>query len=502
MVAFDAVGPAGGAGFNFSTTVSPQTWTHVCGASATAIVITVINGAANANRVTAVTYGGVNCPLLGTQPNTGGSLVAFYGLINPPTGSNTVSVTWTTGSGNQQLGGSISLTAAGSFGTLFGATSSGASVSSQAITVNGTTTGGMIVSSVAYGGAGGTASWTYTPSGTVQWNDPFSNSSEGQTVAGGTVASTGGGANQTMTWTPSAVSDACVSLAVEVLPPGAGGGAGIPATVHRPSKSRILHHRGVRRQQKQVVFPLTFAVTATVTSNVGPGGCLLRIWVITGQAAIPVGLRTGTAAFHGSSTPAQATIATTGTGSRVYGALEENNTNTTFAALGNTTLTDNQADATNAACYATCKATSLTGTPGATTIGSTSSFTSGSVALAEIMPGIPGLAEDPSAPASLFSLTATTLTTARFAPPPGSLLVAAFCGEGDGVNTQTAAITDSAPVTLLTWAPVVFSCIAASGFSGVWTASIPPSGPGQPVTPLPPGDVSSPPVTVQDGATW
>lgn len=493
-VAYDAVGPAGGAGFNFSTTVSPQTWTHVCGASATAIVIMVINGAANSNHVTAVTYGGQACALLGTQTNTGGSLVAFYGLLNPPTGSNTVSVTWTTGSGDQQLGGSISFTGAGSFGTTFGATNNGASSASQAVTVNGTTTGGMVASAVSYGGAGGTASWTFTAGGTVRWNDPFSNSAAGQTCAGGTVPSTGGGANQTLTWTPSAVSDTFGVLAVEVLP-----GTAPPVSSPVPHGGRYWRvHRKWRKRLTPVIADLVFrtAVTGTVLTNVGPGGVALRVWVITGQASSAVSALHGTFTTHASSQAIQATITTTVTGSRVYGAMEENNTSTTFTPLASTSMVDNVQDAGNAACYATLRAASLTGAPGATVFGTATAFTSGSVALAEVLPGT-GLAEDASGPPGVSALAATTVATASFAPPPGALLLAAFCGEGDGVNVQTASMVDARG---LAWTPVVFSCVAGSGFSGLWAATVPALGTGTPA--LPPGLVTPFPVPVSDGAVW
>lgn len=284
-------------------------------------------------------------------------------------------------------------------------------------------------------------------------------------VATGFVLAADGSSTYGVTWTnDSSQSNAAVTVAFAV-PAGTVNPPLAPQPGGRAWRQRYRRHQPV--PVAQTAF--TTYVTGKILTNVGPGGVLLRVWALTGHNG--TGPNTGTAAWHGSSTALTASITTTQAGSRVYGCLEENNTNTTVTAAAATTLTDNQAD-TNQACYVTCKATSLTGTPGATTLGSSSTFTSGSVALAEILTGT-GLAEDVSAPPSVWSTSLTQITTTPFTPPAGALLVAAFTGEGDGVNVQTASVTDSAG---LTWTPVVFSCIAGSGFSGIWTAVVPTPG--------------------------
>lgn len=679
-VAFDAVGPSGGGGTQ--GTGSPLTWTHICGSSATAIVIALDNGSNTTVGVSAVTYGGVACTALGHEVNTGGSVIFLYGLINPPTGSNTVSVTFSIG-GGEMLGGSVSFTGAGSFGSFFGSQTGGAAASNETVAVTNTTTGGMILTSGAFGGNGFSTFSTTGSGGTIQVSNPFSSAGPGEMQAVGTYPSTGGGASQTVGISAGAGgADEWALGAVEVLPPwsfvnsgsdqAAGGTAlnnsaspvctvpsglaagdvlildvmfyagssqtitsypsgftqvlaatsagglamsrnvavkiatgsestlpvslsgaswgtlisyalrstsgGTPSvfnhgsinsassstaladaslTIYNSADATVYGYAGTNSAgsgaetitaspaslsnftsesqsaagnvagigwgvdvsspggatASSAIFEIdwaldislgappevlpgnplqsavpgipepwgfvpglllpdpriTMSVTGTVLTNVGPGGVLLRVWVITGASSSPVGTNKGSNSWHGTTTAAETSITTTTTNSRVYGCLEENNTNTTLTAAANTTLVDNQADASNSACYASAKATSLTGSPGATTIGSTSSFTSGSIGLVEILPGS-GLAEDSSQPASVHSFTAVTVSTATFAPPPGSLLVAAFTGEGDGSNVQTAAVTDSFG---LTWTQQVFACIAGSGFSGVWTAKAP-----------------------------
>jgi hypothetical protein len=467
-VAFDAVGPAGSPSAGVHSTVTPLSWTHILGGSANAILVAVTNAGATTSNITSVTIGASNTALtfLGIGVDTGGSLTTWYGLLNPPTGSNTVKVNFS-GAPSDMLAGSVSFTGAGSFGTFFGGGSGGVSQSSMTINVTSTTTGGIVNVATAFGGQGWSAFTTTGAGGTIRLSDPNSSTFAGDMQAIGTYPSTG--SSMTVGISSGAGSDEWSIAAIEVLPPPSGQAPGPPRPTPPGRRSPMAFPR--RRIPIQVLTPFSTAVTATETSNAHQG-CLLRVWVITGQAISPVGLNTGTFTTHASSKAIQASITTTTTGSRVYGCLEENNTNTTVAALAGTTLTDNVADPTNSACYATCKATALTGAPpGATILGSSSLFTSGSCALAEIFPGAGVvLAEDASSPASVTGLTSTALTTAVFSPPAGSLLVAAFCGEGDGVNAQTVTLSDSAG---LSWTQDVFACIAASGFSGVWTAVVP-----------------------------
>jgi hypothetical protein len=470
-VTFDAVGPAGGAGANWvsGTTFS---WTHVVSASATALLAGVTLGAASDTGLDVTcTAGGVPMADSGAgrlSPNANGFLRVFK-LAAPPTGSVTVTVTisGTIANVSNVCGGSMSFLGSATDGTAFGVAASAQSIPAGSANPSMSATGAATSVLASFGGDG-----TASISAPTQTSRYIDNASSGNGMGAGMGQSAAGtGSAQTFGWTDAA--DTWAIITIEVKVPAAA--TSVPSP--QPQYSR-LRRMATRRKRQEIQFAglgapavaTATAVTGKILTNTGPGGVLLRVWVITGQAASPVGPNHGTAAFHGgSSTALTASVTTTVTGSRVYGALEENNTNTTVgAAAAGTTLVDSQADA-NAACYVTCKATAVTGTPGAATLGSTTGFTSGSVGLIEVLPGT-GLAEDSSGPPPVWSTSQVQVTSAVFTPPPGSLLVAAFTGEGDGVNVQTVQVTDSAG---LTWTQQVNSCAAGSGFSTVWTAVVP-----------------------------
>ena len=222
-VAFDAVGPAGGGGTASAT--SPLTWTHINGGSATCIVIGATIFTGSSNVITAVTYGGVSCTLAGfvVSGSGGAGGIAMYYLVNPPTGSNTVSVTFT--GGNDTVAGSISFTGSGSTGTPVTGSSSGSTASITA-SVSNTTTGGMVAAACCYGG---TALITITGTNgvTAQWFKAGSTNSGADNGAGGNVASTGGGASQTVGFTDTGT-DFWGIVAMELLPQGAAAGPALP----------------------------------------------------------------------------------------------------------------------------------------------------------------------------------------------------------------------------------------------------------------------------------
>jgi hypothetical protein len=467
-VAFDNAVGASTAGTAF--TVSPHTWTHVNNGNC--IIVAFDASAASTNLVSAVTYGGVNIPLLTSQNGAGATPnLTVYGLAGPtvPTGSNTVSVTFTTGSGDF-IAGSVSLSGAASLGTPVSNSIAGAGAGTLTVSVPGTTAGGVIVASATFGGGGG-GTFSGTNGVTIGWQNNVGTGNAGDNATMGTVSSAGGA--QTVGFSDSGGSDTWTLIAVEVLPPSPPSSPppprAQPGSAWRVQR-KFSHTRRPKPSVVKIPPPFVTNVTGALTSNVGPGGVLLRVYALTGQAASPIG-NTGSAAFHAASTVLAASITTTQTGSRVYGALENNNTSGASSAQAGTTLVDDVPDGLNSAQYLSCKTTSLTGTPGAATVGATNAFTSGSVALVEILPGT-GLTEDLSSPPPVSSTSLTSVTSAWFAPPPGSLLVALFTAEGDGVNTQTASITDAAG---LVWTQQKLACITASGLSGVWTAQVPPA---------------------------
>ena len=90
----------------------------------------------------------------------------------------------------------------------------------------------------------------------------------------------------------------------------------------------------------------------------------------------------------------------------------------------------------------------------------------GGVATAEIMAGT-SLAEDPSAPAPVSTTAATAVTTARFTPPMGSLLVAMAATAGTDV---TVTVTDDNGE--LDWYELASWHSGTSGYAGVWAAVV------------------------------
>ena len=209
-VAFDAVGPSS-AGTGSAT--SPLTWTHTCAAGATELMVGATIFTGSTNVITAVTYNSVSMSLVGfTQSGAGGAGgVAMYHLANPSSGANTVSVTFT--GGNNTNAGSMSFTGSSGLGTAVTNTANAASVSAS---VAGTTTGGMVAAACCYGGTA-IITITGTNSVTTQWEHNGTTNSGADNGAGGTVASTGGGASQTVGFTDTGT-DYWGIVAVELKP--------------------------------------------------------------------------------------------------------------------------------------------------------------------------------------------------------------------------------------------------------------------------------------------
>ena len=228
-VAFDAVGPSSAGA---TSSASPLNWTHTCGAGATALYAAVAVGhlsstfADSAVTVTA-TYNGIAMTALSagqsttiasgldTSAATSTGFIKVFRLASPPTGSAfTVSVSESPAP-DTLTGGSISVTGSGGEGTLFPASSSGASVTSGSVGVTGTTAGGLVAAFMATGSGGETA----TGGATQRYKrDANGNTSAGNSAAE-TLASPGGTA--TMSWTQAA--DSFAVIAFEIQPPAAAG---------------------------------------------------------------------------------------------------------------------------------------------------------------------------------------------------------------------------------------------------------------------------------------
>jgi len=221
--------------------------------------------------------------------------------------------------------------------------------------------------------------------------------------------------------------------------------------------------------------PTPVTVTATQGGSTA-NGLLLRVKVLTGAAAS----QTGNTGSNSSSTPFTPglSLTTTVTGSYVYGALANGSpiTNgTAFTAAAGNTLLDSYADSTNAEQYGTCRTTTKTGTPGATTVGASLPLITGGIAFAEILPDAGGLSEDPSSPTAAVSTSGTSVS-ASFTPPDGALLVAMVSSDG-GSAVTTMALSGGG----LTWSPLAEANGSGNDYAGVWIAQVPPSNPFDPV---------------------
>jgi hypothetical protein len=127
------------------------------------------------------------------------------------------------------------------------------------------------------------------------------------------------------------------------------------------------------------------SITVTAQQMAGTAnGMLLAVKALTGAAATQNGATAG--AQNNSGAPTLA-LTTTRAGSMVYGALGDFSGSTTFTANGATTVVAQLGDSVNANTYVTCKSSSATGTPGATTFGFTAPATCAfNFGLAEILP--------------------------------------------------------------------------------------------------------------------
>ena len=91
MIVFDAASSGLNDGVSTATTIS---WTHVCTGSDLILIVAAMNRGGSDTSVSGITYNGV--PLTratGVNNSTTVGIDIWY-LINPPTGSNTVQITW------------------------------------------------------------------------------------------------------------------------------------------------------------------------------------------------------------------------------------------------------------------------------------------------------------------------------------------------------------------------------------------------------------------------
>lgn len=154
-VLFDAVGAGAASGS------SSFSWSHAISADARAIVVGVNSQGGNALTVK---VGSTPMTQLGGYFNFTGTIYeSLWGLLNPPTGSQTIAVT---GAGNANAGNSVSYFNASGFGTVSTNSGSGTSASQSAAS----TLGERVFQMFAYSGAAGTTFTGYNQ--TSRWIQP------------------------------------------------------------------------------------------------------------------------------------------------------------------------------------------------------------------------------------------------------------------------------------------------------------------------------------------
>lgn len=209
-VALDAVGPnsSGATGSN----VSSLSWTHTPVGTPTAVAVTV--GWWNTtNAISSVTYGGVAMVLAKALASSANDKAAIYGLANPPSGSQTVVITWS-GGGAFANAGSISVTGSDT-STVFSNTSSATGTGTSASTTCTSAVGELVVSMC--NGDNATTGVTMTASGTRRWGTAYVGTEEANACQTDV-----GAASVTMTETLSASKVWTIVAASFLAAPGAG----------------------------------------------------------------------------------------------------------------------------------------------------------------------------------------------------------------------------------------------------------------------------------------
>lgn len=221
----------------------------------------------------------------------------------------------------------------------------------------------------------------------------------------------------------------------------------------------------------------SYTVTGTATNNTFTGG-ILKVFVLNGATLA------GSPAVGSSTAAYNCSVSTTQDGSYVFGTANNQIASTAFTASSGTTITDDasiNAGGAEGCVFRTTNAT--TGTPGATTVGSSTTFAGdyGVVAMEVIPSG--SITFDASTPAAVTSTTLTSFTTASFTPPGSNILVAVLSVCGNGAANVCVGTVSSTPS--LTWTEQVkisSTVDATNSYSAVWTASVPAAG-GVPVLP-------------------
>lgn len=211
-------------------------------------------------------------------------------------------------------------------------------------------------------------------------------------------------------------------------------------------------------------------VTAAQAGSYTETGASLAVKVLAGAAATQNG---ATAASDTTAVP-NISITPTTTGSWVYGAINAYYSGfPPYTVSANTVFFLNQPDAGDESVYGLVRSAGYmtAGTPvsigGSGPAGSSGDFF---MSMAEILPASGQvLEEDSSSPAPVWSNAGTSVTTAQFSPPPGSLLVALVSMNTTGSGDDTIAMSNTG--TALTWTQMETD--PALGIAAVFIAQVP-----------------------------
>jgi hypothetical protein len=206
---------------------------------------------------------------------------------------------------------------------------------------------------------------------------------------------------------------------------------------------------------------MSITVTATeggTTAN----GIALTVKVLTGAAPVQPG-QTATSA---TANPPQLAITPNASASWVYGGASINSA-TLYTPNAATTFSQNVNSGTVLGTFRTT-ATTTAATP--VTVGASAPASAADIALVEILAAAGlSLAEDASSPAGVNAAAATTVATAAFTPPGGTLLVAMTATNATGSGTVTMTVSGGG----LTWTQAAFANSATTAYAGVWLARVP-----------------------------
>ena len=207
-------------------------------------------------------------------------------------------------------------------------------------------------------------------------------------------------------------------------------------------------------------------VTATQGGTGTDNGIILTVRVLTGAADTQDGATSTSSTI---TTPQQA-ITPIASGSVVYGAVTNASEAVSFTANGSTTFSQNVLYTGDGDTFGTFRSTSTTTASTPVTVGASAPTGQGAgnihFAAAEILTS-GTLAEDPSSPAGKNTTTATSVSTAAFTPPPGTLLVAMVSSNGLGSGTLTMTVSDTSGLTWVQAAGTTYD------MASVWLAWVP-----------------------------